>query len=126
MNMSISVSKSGLERKIGKKTIMRDRIQDCLVFFGYFYKVFGVIASILIFLAICRNNTVIASLLISISAGVVVTLAWMWFVLSTVSYIALFTAGGVIWGICVSDYAICAISLGVGAVYYFAYKLFNK
>ncbi|GJG34425.1 hypothetical protein PRMUPPPA20_25340 [Xylanibacter ruminicola] len=50
----------------------------------------------------------------------------MWFVLSTVSYIALFTAGGVIWGICVSDYAICAISLGVGAVYYFAYKLFNK
>ena len=119
MNMSISVSKSGLERKIGKKTIMRDRIQDCLVLFGHFYKVFGVIASILIFLAICRNNTVI-------SAGVVVTLAWMWFVLSTVSYIALFTAGGVIWGICVSDYAICAISLGVGAVYYFAYKLFNK
>ena len=33
MNMSISVSKSGLERKIGKKTIMRDRIQQS--FWGY-------------------------------------------------------------------------------------------
>ena len=124
--MGVSVSKSGLERKIGKKTVMRDRIQDWLVLFWHFYKIFGIVSSILIFVGMYMSNTVIMSLLISISSGVVVTLAWMWFVLSTVSYIALITAGGVIWGLFVSDYAICASSLGVGAVYYFAYKLFNK
>jgi len=121
-----SISKLGIERNICNKSIMKEKMQDCIWLFWKFYKCFGIIASIIMFVKMYENYSTIPLILISVLTGVVVTIAWMWFVLSTVSYIALCTAIGVIWGLYVSDYAICTIFIGAGAAYYFVYKYFNK
>lgn len=120
------ISILGFERCICNKFIMKEKMHDYLWLFWKFYKCFGIIASIIMFVKMYDNYSVIPLILIPILTGVVVTIAWMWFVLWSVSYIALCTAIGVIWGLYVSDYVICTISIGVGAIYYFVYKYFNK